>query len=195
MRGLIFILSLMTSLLMTSTPVMASSTGVISKNLIDIDEWLATQVPIAKEKLLKNINPAGTVSGVVVASPQTDNPNYFRHWTRDAALVMNVVLKMQQRSVRAQDKKFFNNLMMRYMFFSIDNQSDGNLGEPIFEVTGNVFTGPWGRPQNDGPALRALVFMEWAHILINEGKSDFVIKTNAVVWISTFFIVAIIAST
>lgn len=171
MRGLFFILALIVGLSAN-----ASSTAVISKNLIDIDEWLETQVPIAKEKLLNNINPQGTVSGVVVASPQTDNPNYFRHWIRDAALVMNVVLKMQQLSVNAHDKKVFNNLLMRYMFLSIDNQNGGNLGEPIFEVTGNVFTGPWGRPQNDGPALRAIVFMEWAQILIKEGKIDFVKK-------------------
>ena len=30
------------------------------------------------------------------------------------------------------------------------------LGEPKFRADGRAFTGPWGRPQRDGPALRAL---------------------------------------
>ena len=34
--------------------------------------------------------------------------------------------------------------------------SDGTgLGEPKFNVDETAFTGSWGRPQRDGPALRA----------------------------------------
>src|SRR5699024_2503223 len=36
------------------------------------------------------------------------------------------------------------------------------LGEPRFNVDGTPFNGPWARPQNDGPALRALTLF---HIL------------------------------
>jgi glucoamylase len=176
MKGLFFILVLTIVTMVGNASVIASPKGVVSKNLLDIDEWLDIQIPISKEKLLQNISPAGTVSGVVVASPQTDNPNYFRHWIRDAALVMDVVLKMQKRAITAHDKKIFSNMMMRFMFLSIDNQNSAGLGEPIFEVNGSVFAGPWGRPQNDGPALRAVVLIEWAKILIKEGKIDFVKK-------------------
>ena len=35
------------------------------------------------------------------------------------------------------------------------------LGEPKFNVDGTPFTGPWGRPQRDGPALRALTLMRY----------------------------------
>lgn len=31
--------------------------------------------------------------------------------------------------------------------------------EPKFNVDGSPFTGPWGRPQHDGPALRALSYL------------------------------------
>jgi len=31
------------------------------------------------------------------------------------------------------------------------------LGEPKYQVDGTRFNGAWGRPQRDGPALRALV--------------------------------------
>ena len=32
--------------------------------------------------------------------------------------------------------------------------STGGLAEPKFNVDETAFTGPWGRPQRDGPALR-----------------------------------------
>jgi glucoamylase len=35
------------------------------------------------------------------------------------------------------------------------------LGEPKFHVDGKPFTGSWGRPQRDGPALRALTLMHY----------------------------------
>lgn len=35
------------------------------------------------------------------------------------------------------------------------------LGEPKFKVDGKPFTGSWGRPQRDGPALRALTLMHY----------------------------------
>lgn len=35
------------------------------------------------------------------------------------------------------------------------------LGEPKFEVDGAPFTGSWGRPQRDGPALRALTLIHY----------------------------------
>lgn len=35
------------------------------------------------------------------------------------------------------------------------------LGEPKFHVDGSAFTGSWGRPQRDGPALRAITLMNY----------------------------------
>ena len=37
------------------------------------------------------------------------------------------------------------------------------LGEPKFEMNGTPFTGSWGRPQRDGPALRALTLIHYLH--------------------------------
>jgi glucoamylase len=39
--------------------------------------------------------------------------------------------------------------------------TSGGLGEPKFMVDGSAFTGNWGRPQRDGPALRALTLMRY----------------------------------
>lgn len=48
--------------------------------------------------------------------------------------------------------------------------TDGSgLGEPKFEANGTAFTGPWGRPQRDGPALRATALMAYSRRLIANG--------------------------
>lgn len=42
----------------------------------------------------------------------------------------------------------------------------GGIGEPKFNVDGSAFTGSWGRPQNDGPALRSISVAKYMqHIL------------------------------
>lgn len=58
----------------------------------------------------------------------------------------------------------------------IDNPSgtfsslDG-LGEPKFEVNGTAFTGNWGRPQRDGPALRAITMSNFINTEVKYNKS------------------------
>lgn len=45
-----------------------------------------------------------------------------------------------------------------------DLNDGGGLGEPKFRVNETAFTESWGRPQRDGPALRAtamIAFGEW----------------------------------
>jgi glucoamylase len=44
--------------------------------------------------------------------------------------------------------------------------STGGLAEPKFNVNETAFTGPWGRPQRDGPALRATALIAYANYLI-----------------------------
>lgn len=45
----------------------------------------------------------------------------------------------------------------------------GGLGEPKFNVDRTAFTGAWGRPQRDGPPLRATALIIYANWLINNG--------------------------
>lgn len=140
-----------------------------------LEQWLVQQEIISEKKLLQNVSPDGTFPGVVIASPQDSNPNYYRHWVRDAALTMDVVLSLSVRQKVKLQK--LNKLMHDFTTFSRKNQltdSLVDLGEPIFEVNGNVFSGPWGRPQNDGPALRALVLTRWAKQLLQEGNLQYV---------------------
>ncbi len=46
------------------------------------------------------------------------------------------------------------------------------LGEPKFHVDGTPFGDPWGRPQNDGPALRSLYLTRLAQKLLRDGDQE-----------------------
>lgn len=51
--------------------------------------------------------------------------------------------------------------------------SDGlGLAEPKFNVDMSAFTEAWGRPQRDGPALRASALILYGNYLIDQGKTD-----------------------
>jgi glucoamylase len=57
--------------------------------------------------------------------------------------------------------------------------STGGLGEPKFNADGTAFTGSWGRPQRDGPALRATALITYAKWLISNGYSS---TATSLVW-------------
>lgn len=57
--------------------------------------------------------------------------------------------------------------------------STGGLGEPKFNVDESAFTGAWGRPQRDGPALRATALISYSKWLINNGYSS---TASSIVW-------------
>lgn len=46
------------------------------------------------------------------------------------------------------------------------------LGEPKFNVNQTAFTGPWGRPQRDGPPLRATALIAYANHLLSTGDNS-----------------------
>lgn len=53
------------------------------------------------------------------------------------------------------------------------------LGEPKFMVDGTRFNGAWGRPQRDGPALRAIALMTYCNWLIENGQTA---NATNVIW-------------
>ena len=129
------------------------------------------------EYLLDNINPAGTMKGTVVASPSKADPNYFYHWVRDAALVMNTVFEAALKETNQVRKEKLFSVVYDYVERVKNNQFVSgfwNLGEPKYHVDGRAFTGPWGRPQHDGPGLRAITLINFANHLLNEGNTDYV---------------------
>lgn len=172
----LFYLLIFTALnLFFSKAALAAKDRLERHSLYAADTWLAREVGLSKRKIQENITATGTVPGVVIASPQRANPDYFRHWVRDAGLVMNVVVKLAERAPSLAEKKYWETRLVDYVVFSRQNQLSRTLvglGEPIFEVTGAPFLGPWGRPQNDGPALRAVTLIEWAHSLLDRGQQS-----------------------
>jgi glucoamylase len=118
------------------------------------------------EYLMENIAPPGTLPGTVVAGTSKSKPDYWYHWTRDAALVMDVL----------KGDKSLLPLFNDYLALSARHQRTptlAGLGEPKFNVNGTAFNEPWGRPQNDGPALRALTLTRIALELPKESAEKY----------------------
>lgn len=150
-----------------------ASSSIQAKPNGTIVDWMQSQEVIANHNLLRNINPSDAARGVVVASPSRVAPNYYFFWVRDAALVMDHVVNLFLEAKDTKSKNYYRELIWDYINFSRGNQvtpnRSGGLGEPKFNVNGSAFDGDWGRPQNDGPALRALTLTKFAYALMAEG--------------------------
>lgn len=57
--------------------------------------------------------------------------------------------------------------------------SGRGLGEAKYLVDGSRFNGEWGRPQRDGPALRAITLITYSRWLIDNGQEA---KAKDVIW-------------
>ncbi|KAF2829290.1 hypothetical protein CC86DRAFT_345940 [Ophiobolus disseminans] len=143
-----------------------------------LDVWIQTEERIALDKLLANVAPGGrnvvgkdVAAGTVVASPSTDEPDYWFQWVRDAAITMNSLVDMYADDPSSSLASQLSTILDAYTSLQSDIQHTTNpsgsfddlsgLGEPKFGVDGKPFTGSWGRPQRDGPALRALTLMHY----------------------------------
>lgn len=144
--------------------------------MTDLDYWLVKQEQAAIEKMMANISPEGTAKGVVIASPEKVTPNYFSHWVRDSALTMDLVVELY-KNASGTKKALYRQKLLEFADFSRTNQTAptiSGMGEPKFNVDGTAFSGPWCRPQNDGPALRAITLIHLANVLLDEGESQYV---------------------
>ncbi|PQE09209.1 glycosyl hydrolase family 15 protein [Rutstroemia sp. NJR-2017a BBW] len=131
-----------------------------------VDSFIATESPIALSRILCNIGSAGAcaqgaASGIVIASPDKVNPDYFYTWTRDSALTFKCLVDTFISSTYSASLQLEieNYISAQAGLQTVSNPSgglsSGGLGEPKFNVDKSAFTGSWGRPQRDGPALRA----------------------------------------
>ncbi|CAE6530762.1 unnamed protein product [Rhizoctonia solani] len=144
-----------------------------------VDTYISTQTPISKAGLLANIGADGSKdqgakSGVVIASPSKSNPDYVYCWTRDSALVFKLLVdEYTQGRDTTLNTQIRNWIASQGRIQQVSNPSgsvsSGGLGEPKFNIDESAFTGAWGRPQRDGPALRATTIITYANSL---GTSD-----------------------
>lgn len=142
-----------------------------------LDRWIASETKVASEKLAASFTPQGGDRGAVIASPSTKDPDYYYHWVRDGALVADVVLTFRERGVDSADT--YLGLLKDYAAFSRKTQmatslQGAGLGEPKFYVSGAVYEKDWGRPQNDGPAARAIAMVRFTDQLLKSGDRDYV---------------------
>lgn len=154
-----------------------------------LDAWLASETGVAVDVILNNIGSTGAfaqsaASGVVIASPSTNNPDYYYTWTRDGALTAKILVD----EFRGGDSSLLTTIVdyvdaMAYLQ-TVSNPSGGlldgtGLGEPKFNVDLTAFTGAWGRPQRDGPALRATALIDLGEWLVENGYSS---TASDIIW-------------
>jgi len=173
--------------------------------------WIDRQYGHAARQMLRSISPLGVVKarpgfgqiirpapGSVVASPvpasYDPDPDYFFHWYRDSAIVIDA-LRLAHAAGQAGDEA--PRLFGEFVRFSAAlAQLDGRrlaaasgewrprvaadflqflrpdselqrvhgeavAGEARVNPDGTLDISNWGRPQNDGPPLRALAVLRW----------------------------------
>lgn len=130
-------------------------------------------IKLLQKHFFANIHP----NGAIVASPSQHEPNYYYDWVRDSAIAMGLVETWFESTKAIKYKK----RLLNYVSWTeiIQHQHDtlpgqDILGEPKFYIDGYPFDGPWGRPQNDGPALRASVLTRFAQQLLDNNETDYV---------------------
>ncbi|KIJ62526.1 carbohydrate-binding module family 20 protein [Hydnomerulius pinastri MD-312] len=152
-----------------------------------VDSYVSTESPIAQAGVLANIGANGSKSsgalpGVVIASPSTTNPDYLYTWVRDSSLVFKELIDQYtaggSSSLRTLIDEFVTaEANIQQVTNPSGTVSTGGLGEPKFMINETAFTGAWGRPQRDGPALRSTAIITYANWLIANGNTTYVTNT------------------
>lgn len=146
-----------------------------------LNAWLESERPIALRGILNNIGPSGSLvaganPGIVVASPSKTSPDYFYTWTRDSALTIKTLVdEFISTKSPGLERTIQEYISAQAHIQTIETPSgglcSGGLGEVKFNVDETAFTGEWGRPQRDGPALRVVALVAYARHLVSEGQN------------------------
>ncbi|KAI0409703.1 carbohydrate-binding module family 20 protein [Xylaria palmicola] len=155
-----------------------------------LDAFVEEQRAISLQRVLNNIGPHGSRvpgagAGVIVASPSTENPDYFYTWTRDASLTMKMIVDEFLLGKKQLEVHIENFIRSQAIVQTVANPSGtflpngAGLGEPKYNVDLARYNGAWGRPQRDGPALRAIALITYSNWLVSHGQKQ---KAKTVVW-------------
>ncbi|KAK7183443.1 hypothetical protein DPSP01_010550 [Paraphaeosphaeria sporulosa] len=145
-----------------------------------VDTFVTSQRSVSIQGVLSNIGADGSkaqgaAAGIVVASPSKSNPDYWYTWTRDSALTYKALVERFIGGDTTLRKKLDEYVSSQAYLQTVSNPSGGpdtgGLGEPKFNVDRTAFTGAWGRPQRDGPPLRATALTLYANWLIANGNT------------------------
>ncbi|KAI0926850.1 hypothetical protein AcV5_007534 [Taiwanofungus camphoratus] len=159
----------------------------LTENSGTVSSYISTESPAAKAGVLANIGSDGSKSsgadpGIVIASPSTSNPDYLYTWTRDSSLTFKALIDQfttgEDTSLRSLIDDFVTaEATLQQVTNPSGSVSTGGLGEPKFYINETAFEGSWGRPQRDGPALRATAIITYANWLLANGNTSFVTDT------------------
>ncbi|CAD6505050.1 BgTH12-00549 [Blumeria graminis f. sp. triticale] len=103
---------------------------------------------------------------------------YFYTWSRDSALtfksLVDIFVNDYDPSLQALIEDYVTSqaYLQTLSNPSGDLSSGAGLGEPKFNADRTPFTASWGRPQRDGPALRATTMIAYSQWLIENGYSS-----------------------
>lgn len=142
--------------------------------------WLSEHSVVSTQKIVENISPADGLPGSIIAARTRGNPDYYFHWIRDAALVVEALIGRRSLSNDLTEINSIDQKTSEYVAFSEQIQklpTPSGLGEPKVNVNGTVFSDPWGRPQNDSPALRAVSMIHITKLSKKSGMTS-LIKTD-----------------
>ncbi|SCZ88987.1 BZ3500_MvSof-1268-A1-R1_Chr1-1g00875 [Microbotryum saponariae] len=143
----------------------------------DLQRWIDWEEKVAWKRLLENVHPAGTAEGCVVASPSRESPDYWYEWTRDSALVMRNLVQAYTKAGVTKHRKAIDEYIRATRIIQSEQTTiggfyDGGLGDVKYHVDHEPFLGEWGRPQNDGPALRVITLAEFALHQLDQGTEQ-----------------------
>ncbi|KAF2104180.1 hypothetical protein NA57DRAFT_30202 [Rhizodiscina lignyota] len=154
----------------------ATPTGLASDITSYLEASSSSEAGLAKTLMFANIDVDNSANGTVIAAQSYSNPNYAYNWVRDASLTMDVVQSLYAAATSDAARDNYANILFAYAGARTAEQNDPDLqtglGEPKFNLNNTVFTGPWGRPQNDGPATSATTLMQFATAYMNNGGSQ-----------------------
>ncbi|KAG9241566.1 1, 4-alpha-D-glucan glucohydrolase [Calycina marina] len=148
----------------------------------DLNSFVTTERAISLQGVLNNLGPGGSKApgagaGYVVASPSLTDPDYFYTWTRDSALTLKMLIDEFINGNAALQTHIEDYVHAQAVLQTVASSSGSflpaglGLGEPKYQVNGTRFNGAWGRPQRDGPALRAIALISYSNYLIKNGES------------------------
>jgi glucoamylase len=109
----------------------------------------------------------------------------FYTWTRDSALTLKMIVDEFIFGNKALQPEIEKYIKAQAVLQTVSNPSgtflpDGlGLGEPKYLADGARFNGAWGRPQRDGPALRAITLISYSNRLIEHGGFA---RAQKVIW-------------
>ncbi|KAF2757603.1 putative glucan 1,4-alpha-glucosidase [Pseudovirgaria hyperparasitica] len=147
-----------------------------------LDSYIESQLQRSLQGVFDNIGPDGAKApgahaGIVIASPSTLDPDYYFTWTRDSALTLKMVVDEFLTGNENVEHYIKEYITAQAILQTVSNPSGSlssgrGLGEPKYYSNITRFNRSWGRPQRDGPALRATAIIAYARYLLSRGKTQ-----------------------